>query len=154
MTPIELIDSLVKFFKETVKDYSLDTKGKNNKAPEVYAGYLPPKGKKDDSSEFPYVIVRYLEEDDNNEADAVTVGVIIGTYSEDEQNGWRDPLNIATRLKIALRKVGVIGPYSLGNKIKIELFEEQPFPYCFAVMEFSFNIPQVQIDWSEHDFEY
>ncbi|SHN77263.1 hypothetical protein [Desulfitobacterium chlororespirans] len=154
MTPIELVDSLVAFFKKAAAEYDLATKTGAGKPPQVYAGYLPPKDKGDDSNEFPFIIVRYLEEDDNNEATEVKIGVIIGTYCEDEQTGWRDPLNIATRLKIALKKAEVIGPYSLTRSIKVDLFEDQPFPYWYTTMEVSFYIPQVQIDWSEHHFDY
>lgn len=154
MTPIELVDALVDFIKAAVKDYDLSTKIEGlSKAPEVYSGYLPPKIKGDDASEFPYILVRYLSGEDD-ETDTVDIALIIGAYSEDEQNGWRDPLNIATRIKIAIKKAGIIGPYALTGKVKTELFEEQPFPYWFAVMELRFNIPQVQIDWSEYDFDY
>ena len=150
MTPIELVDALVEFLKEVVKEYDLSTKVDGiSKAPDVHAGYLPPKSKDDSATEFPYIIVRYLSEDDVD-ADTVNVGLIIGTHSEDEQNGWRDPLNIATRIKIALKKVRYIDSYSLSGPIKIELFEEQPFPYWFAIMDLNFNIPQVQFEWSDN----
>ncbi|CDX01297.1 Hypothetical protein DPCES_1410 [Desulfitobacterium hafniense] len=153
MTPIELVDCLVEFFEEVVQNYALATKtGDTGKPPAVYAGYLPPKGKIN-SSEFPFIIVRYLDEDDE-EVDEVKIGVIIGCYSEDEQNGWRDPLNIATRLKLELRKKVVFGPYALGRKIRIELFEDQPVPNWYAVMEMAFDIPKAQIDWSEHGFDF
>lgn len=154
MTPIELVDALSDFIKDVVKEYDLSTKidGKC-KAPEVHSGYLPPKTKGDDASDFPYIIVRYLSENDNS-GNVVSMRIIIGTYSEDEQNGWRDTLNIATRIKIAIRKRETLGPFSLSDKIETELFEDQPFPYWFAVMDLDFNAPQVQMDWSEHDIDY
>lgn len=153
MTSLQLVDRLIAFLKEVVKDYDLSTKVDGiSKAPDVYSGYLPSKNKDDDVSKFPYIIVRFLSEEDSAE-DTVNIRLIIGTYSEDEQDGWRDAVNIATRIKIALKKVQVIGSYSLGDKIKIELFEEQPFPQWIAVMDLSFYIPQVQLDWSEHDLE-
>ncbi|MCT8975497.1 hypothetical protein N4T77_02685 [Clostridium sp. CX1] len=154
MTPIELVDELVGFIKQAVKEYDLSTKANGiTKAPEVYSGYLPSKGKGEDSSEFPYVIVRYISEEDN-EDDTVSIRIIIGAYNEDEQNGWRDPLNIATRLKVAFRRTQIIGSFSLKDKIEIELFEEQPFPYWFAIMDLNFYIQKVQMDWSEHNFDF
>lgn len=153
MTPLELVDELIKFLRKTVKDYNLETKLDGiRKAPDVYSGYLPSKTRDDDVTIFPYIIVRFLSEEDSDE-DTVNIRLIIGTYSEDDQDGWRDVVNIATRIKIALKKVQVIGSYSLGDKIKIELFEEQPFPQWFATMDLSFTIPQVQLDWSEHGLE-
>lgn len=155
MTPIELVDTIANYLKEVVKEYDLETKKDGIiKAPEIHTGYLPDKKNSNeiDKLDFPYVIIRFLSEDDSN-VDTVNIRLIIGTYSEDEVNGWRDPVNIATRIKIALRKKRVFGPFSLIDKIKIELFEEQPFPQWFTTMDLQFNIPQVQMDWSEHDIE-
>lgn len=154
MTPIELVDMLVDFLKEVVKEYDLATKTEGvSKAPEIHSGYLPPKIKGDDTSDFPYIIVRYLSEEDSSE-NTVSIRLLIGTYSEDEQNGWRDTLNIVTRAKIAFKKKRVFGPFSLTDKITAELFEEQPFPFWFAVMDLNFNAPQIQTDWSEQGFDF
>lgn len=154
MNPVELVDKLVDFSKKVVKDYDLPTKnGESSKSPNIYPGYLPDKKKGDEQSEFPYVIIRFLSEQDK-EDDKVNIRFIIATYSEDEVNGWRDPVNIATRIKIALKKQQIFGPFSLNGEIKIDLFEDQPFPQWFATMDVTFVIPQVQMDWSEQNFGY
>lgn len=152
MTPIDLVDTLVQFIKKSVRDYEMPFKDGVVKLPSVHAGYLPPKNKtangKEDISDFPYVLVRYLGEEDD-ESNQIALRIIIGTYSEDEQNGWRDPLNIATRIKMDLRKVRDIGPFSLTGKISTDLPEEQIYPYWFGIMDLSFNSPQVQKEWSD-----
>lgn len=155
MTPIQFVDCLIEFLREVVKEYNLETKINGvTKAPEVYPWDLPHKDSRSDiSSIFPFIIVRLLAEEDNDEEDKVNIRLIIGTYSDDEQDGWRDVLNVATRIKIALKKVQIIGSGSLEDKIKIELIEDQPFPQWFATMDLSFLLPQVQLDWSEHDLE-
>jgi hypothetical protein len=154
MTPIDLVDELVKFIKDVVKDYDFTTKKKGVlKAPSVYPGYLPSKEDDDDTltpNDYPFVIVRFLSESDDQELnDTVDIRILIGTYSEDEQNGWRDPVNMATRIKLHLKKKPIIGPFSLTDKIQIELFEEQLKPFWHLIMDLSFNIPKVQPDWSE-----
>ncbi|MDX8367780.1 hypothetical protein [Cytobacillus sp. IB215665] len=156
-TPINLVDELVKFIEGVVKEYDLTTKIKGeNKAPSVYAGYLPPED--DDGEErltpqdYPFVIARFVSNtDDFSNGDSVNIRLVIGTYSEDEQNGWRDTLNIATRIKIELKKKQILGAFALTNQIQVELFEEQLVPFWHAIMDLSFNEPQVQ---SETGFDY
>lgn len=167
MTPIDLVDELVKFLKGVVKEYDLSTKIEGiNKAPSVYAGYLPPKNRVEDEkteqneqpsltpNDYPFVIVRFLtdtSEVNKDDSDITNIRILIGTHSEDDQNGWRDPLNIATRIKMELNRVKSFGAFSLTDKIQTELFEEQLRPFWHAIMDLSFNIPQIQqeIDWSE-----
>lgn len=155
MTPIELVDGLVKFIEHVVKEYKLATKvGGVNKTPSVYAGYLPTNDAEDDEvnltpKDYPFVIVRYISDNDDLDGVVANVRLIIGTYSEDDQNGWRDAINIATRIKIELKRQTLTGLFSLNNKIQTELFEEQLRPFWHAIMELSFNIPQVQPEWSE-----
>jgi hypothetical protein len=159
MTPIELVDSLVDFIKDTVKNFNLTTKVNGvSKSPTVYAGYLPLEDEDEEAAltpkDYPFVIVRFLTDSDGvevdvNSNDATNVRIVIGTYCEDQQNGWRDPLNIATRIKMELKKRKVIGPFALTGKIQTELFEEQVRPFWHISMDLSFNIPQVQPDWSE-----
>lgn len=167
MTPIDLVDDLVKFITNVVREYDLATKVEGiSKTPSVYAGYLPPED--DDREEeqgeeqkenltpndYPFVIVYFLTETtpaEKDGGDVTNIRLLVGTYSEDDQNGWRDPLNIATRIKIELKKRKIIGPYSLTDNIQIELFEEQLRPFWHAIIDLSFYIPQVQpeIDWGE-----
>lgn len=153
MTPIELVDGLVESIKGVVKDYDLSTKVDGvKKSPSVYAGYLPPDDDEDENlapQDYPFVIVRFLSDTDENDSDTTNIRLVIGTHSEDEQNGWRDALNIATRIKIELKKKQIIGPFALIGKIQTELFEEQLRPYWHVIMDLSFNIPQVQTEWSE-----
>jgi hypothetical protein len=154
MTPIELVDGLVEFIGQVVKDYNLSTKVEGtDKIPTVYAGYVPPDDEENNDNlvpkDYPFVIVRFLTDTDETESvsDLINIRLIIGTHSEDEQNGWRDALNIATRIKIELKKKPIIGPFALTGKIQTELFEEQLRPFWHAIMDVSFNAPQVQAEW-------
>lgn len=155
MTSIELVDSLVEFIKEVVKEYNLTTKVKGqSKVPSVYAGYLPSEEEEEDDSlnpnDYPFIIVRFIADtDDIGSSDSTSIRLIIGTYSEDEQNGWRDTLNIATRIKIELKKQQTIGPFALTGKIQTDLFEEQLKPYWHVIMDLDYFVPQVQAEWSD-----
>lgn len=147
MTPIELVKSVASFLEQTVNEYSLETKTGETKTPQVFCGETPIKDKENEKSIYPFLLVRFDSEEITSD-DKVSVMVEVGTYSEDEQNGWMDPLNIATRIKIALKKKGFIGPFSL-NRIKIESVVEDFRPYWFVVMELQFNIPDVQPEWGD-----
>lgn len=154
MTPIELVDELVNFIKEVVSDYDLFTKIEGvTKVPSVYPGYLPPVNKENNNGtpgDYPYILVRFLNDADvMNESNTANIRLIIATYSEDEQNGWRDTMNLVDRIKFELREKMFIGPFSLTGKIETNLFEDHPYPYWHAIMDLSFHIPQVQMKWSD-----
>jgi hypothetical protein len=148
MTPIILIDKLIEFITPVVSEFELQTNVAGvKKAPQVIAGYLKEKKPKQnqDPPDFPYVIVRYLEDIDTEESDGATIKVYVGTYSEDEQDGWRDCMNVATRIKEALLEQRFIGgPFKIEYPVKTELPEEQPYPEWVAILTLKVAIPHVQ----------
>lgn len=157
MDSLNMTDELVAFFTKELAEMRLQTKDDNVfKAPTVYDGYLPPKknarrGEEDtEQDDYPYVIVRFLlEEDDLKDENIMKFRFIIGTYSKDERQGWRENLHVMNRMKFALKEVGFVGPGELTGKIESALFEEQMKPMWHGVMEVSFATPIVQLDRSE-----
>jgi hypothetical protein len=149
MTPILLVDALIEFIETVVKDFELQTNVKDAppKSPQVIGGYLhkkKPDGKQN-PPDFPFVIVRYLEDDDTDEVNTAKIRIIAGTYSEDESDGWRDCMNVITRIKVALLKQRFIGgSFKIERPIITELPEEQPYPEWVAMMTLTVTIPQVQ----------
>lgn len=147
MTPIDLVDRLIEEIKVIVKDFHLDTNVPGvKKAPQVISGYLGEKkpGAKQDPPDFPFVIVRYLEDNDDGQQHTANIRILVGTYSEDAQNGWRDTLQVATRIKNELLKKRFIGPFSIEYPVKMEIYEEQPCPEWAASVTFSVSMPKVQ----------
>lgn len=147
MTPVVLVDTLIDFIKGVVEDFDLGSNVAGvAKAPQVIGGYLNEKkpGLQQHPPDFPYVIVRYLEDTDEAEQDTAQVRIIAGTYSEDAQ-GWRDCLNVVTRIKEALLKQRFIGgPFKIEYPLKTELPEEQPYPEWVAMLTLTVTIPHVQ----------
>jgi hypothetical protein len=147
MTPIELVDKLVEFIKPVVTEFELDSNVHGvKKSPQVIAGYLKEKKPKQHQNppDIPFVIVRYLEDTDKDDGDMATVKVIAGTYSEDEQDGWRDAMNVITRIKKALLEQRLIGgPFRVEYPIKTELPEEQPYPEWAAFLIVNVSIPHI-----------
>ncbi|QGQ95865.1 hypothetical protein EHS13_13760 [Paenibacillus psychroresistens] len=147
MTPIILIDSLIAFVEMAVVNFELQSNNPDiKKAPQVLGGYLDEKkpGPKQDPPDFPYVIIRYLEDDDQQDGNNAKVRIMAGTYSEDAKDGWRDAMNVITRIKQALLKQGIIGGcFRVEKPIKTELPEEQPYPEWVALMTISVVMPQI-----------
>lgn len=156
MDSLSLTDELVAFFTEKLANMSLQTKDENVfKAPTVYDGYLPPKknarrGEEDtEQDDYPFVIVRFLYEKDNlKDKNVMKFRLLIGTYSKDDRQGWRDTLDVMNHMKFALKEVGSVGPGLLTGEIEAALFEEQMKPLWRGVMEVEFATPPVQFDRS------
>jgi len=148
MTPLILVDKLIDFIKPVVVNFELESNIPGiKKAPQVISGYLKEKKPKEKQTvpDFPYVIVRYLNDTDTGQGSMASVRVIAGTYSEDEQGGWRDCVNVITRIKEALLKQRFIGgPFKIEYPIKTELPEEQPYPEWVAFLTLNITIPSIQ----------
>lgn len=147
MTPILLVDELVEFIKPVVVEYVLQSNVKNvNKAPQVVGGFMDEKkpGPQQNPPDFPFVIVRYLEDNDTTDSNIAQVRIIAGTYSEDAQSGWRDALNVITRIKGELLKHPRLnGGYTVEKPMRMEMPEEQPFPEWVATLTINVSLPQM-----------
>lgn len=161
MHVLNLVDDIVDLLKNALKDMLLQTKEGELKPPAIYAGYLPPKQnltrRTDDTEleDYPYVIIRYIGDiDEVFKRNIATLRILIGTFSEDEQNGWRDTVSVMIRIKSALKKQQTLGSANLTGSIGSSMFENQQKPLWKGVMEVEFEIPQIQRDWSGFEDEY
>lgn len=147
MTPVILVDELVKFIKPVVAEFDLQTNKKGiTKAPQVISGFLAEKmpGDQQDNPDFPFVIVRFLKDSDTDESNIAIVRIYVGTYSQDEQNGWRDAMNVTIRIKQALLKQRIIGKqFRVEKPMETEMPEEQPFPEWTVVLTINVTMPQI-----------
>jgi len=152
MTPTLLVDELRNFIDDVVKNYWLETNKQDlNKPPQVVTGYLPPK-KSTPDPDYPFVIVRLVEGTDNQEGATVTVKIIVGTYSEDAQNGWRDVANIIQRIWTELFKRRVIAKkFMVEYPMKFEMPEEQPFPEWVGIMTTTWTVAHPVLEEVEYE---
>ena len=116
ITPVYLVEELKNLAEKVVKNYFLETKKENfRKPPQVVTGYLPPKqprykGDSDDEIlDFPFVIVRLVKGTDAQQSATAVVKFIIGTYSEETTEGWKDVASIIERIRQELCKKYIIG---------------------------------------------
>jgi len=147
MTPVMMIDELVERIKEIVQQLRLGTTDPDiQRAPQVWAETVPKKSATESgSSDVPWVIVRFIEDEEDDDRCLATVRIITGTFSEDEREGWRDILNVTTRIKSELLKNPLFG----GNRFRIErpflteIPEEQPFPVWIGVQTVKVAMPKI-----------
>ena len=153
MHALDVLDNLVQFLHDNLQDFLLQTENGNEVPPKVYDGYLPPKqnnraGRNEDTplqEDYPFIIVRYLDDDDEMYvSNRVAYRIIVGTYSDDEQHGWRENMGLMIRIKSLLRQQQIIGAANLVGKIETRLFEEQRKPSWHGYMVVEYEIPQIQ----------
>jgi hypothetical protein len=154
MSPVDLIDAICEFLTLTVKDLQLKTQSGDERPPQIVAGYLPPKNPKKpelQEDDFPFVIARLISLEDVSEKGGGTgrdyaqavVRLVIGTYSHDAQDGWRDVANTATRIWIDLFKKRVIAKkYRIEYPCLFEMPEEQPYPQWIGEMTTRWVVPR------------
>ena len=140
-----LTEALRKKIEEAVKDFRLPVENGEMRAPEVIDAYLPPKRstKKDD---FPFVIVRAEEGSDGRESADITVGIIIGCYSESD-DGNKYCLNVKSRTSQALLTMEnniLANKYVLQYPVEWTMVPSQPWPQwqLDMITKWSCNTPQ------------
>ena len=88
------------------------------------------------------MIVRLVKGEDTQEGATLTVKIIVGTYSEDAQEGWRDVANIIQRIWQELFKKRVVAKkFRLEYPMNFEMPEEQPYPEWIGIMTTTWTLP-------------
>ena len=144
MTPLVLLDDLCKEITSIVENFRLETKKKTEIPPKVWAGYLP--NKDDEDVVFPYIIARIIEVEDKEKESIVKIVILIGTYSEDD-DFWRDCINVGQRIRQELlmkRQIGNRFRMQLPLKLECPDGQQQPYPEAVAWLTTFWNIPQPQ----------
>lgn len=141
----DMIDQLVTFIEGATSELRFRDKQGNDLPIQVFDGYTPPKDpKKKENSDFPYVVVRYLGDEQNQNISLAQVRVICGIISIDDQRGWRDLLNLMNIIKTALLKAGIFGKrYRVEFPVKREIPEEQPAGEWFGYLTLNISTPSI-----------
>jgi len=161
MISLFLQDAIIAHLQDVFKDYSLNAKGGGRQQVKVFPQYLPmpkeatvkPKreepieiqgyGPADIEANFPCIIVKLMDGQDREEGEPdqarINVNLLVGVYDESPDcQGYRDVLNIietARQSFLTLSYRILDKKYKLELPVKWTLFEEQPWPVYFGVME-------------------
>lgn len=160
-TPLLLIDELCRLAAEATKELSLETKQGERRPPAVIAGFLdedePQPGKPQEDAmkkAVPFIIVRFLDGQDTEQAGTATARIIATTYSKHGQ-GWRDPLEVLERIRQAIiTNRPLARQFDLQLPIKWEQPEDQPWPYWIAWMTTTWAVGRPILTEMEEDIYY
>lgn len=154
MTAVILLDELKKFIEENTKDIILSVRTKpnseepNERPAEVHKMRLPDKDA--ETKRIPYILLQFLTgKDDQEEGQSpeseCRVRIVVATYSEDGGEGAMDVLNLLTRIRIALLKIGVIGGQFLIKKpLEYIVYPDDTAPYFMGEMLTIWEIPEIE----------
>lgn len=133
--------------------------------PNVFIGWLPPKGYLPDqlNSPFPCIVVGADGGDDTVEELNYNIKLSFAVYSPgehipDEDNniqftpsfqGYKDLLNLIDLTKAELIKATIINEkFKIQDKVKWGMYDEQPYPYWYGYITFTIEAepyPRVNI---------
>lgn len=154
MTPVILLDELKKFIEENTKDIILSVRTKpsseepNERSAEVHKMRLPDKDA--ETKRVPYILLQFLTGIDDQEMgqspeSECKIRIVIATYSEDGGEGAMDALNVVTRIRISLLKIGVIGgQFILKKPLEYIVYPDDTSPYYFSEMILTFDMPEIK----------
>ncbi|WP_062678890.1 hypothetical protein [Parageobacillus toebii] len=148
MTSIGLIDALTEKIERWVTQYNLETTHQGvRRPPQVRQQFLPPKKRKEEQEipDYPHVIIRYVEERIKNGENRALIHIIAGTVCDDHQIGFRDVLNVLTRIRNEMLKQPIFGSFQLNEEgLSIQIPEEQYAPEWVGYIAAEYIIPKVQ----------
>jgi hypothetical protein len=139
-----MMAELIKIVQQATIHLQLETKNKTYRAPQVVKGYLPPKNPKEQQEDFPYVIARYLSDESQNDGSMAQVKLLCGIYSEDDQQGWHDLLNVMDAIKTHLLSKRFFGGcFEIELPLKRVIPEEQGAPEWVGWLTLNIAIPNI-----------
>lgn len=153
MTPIVLLDNLAEFVKEQTANIILQVRtepgaDKKERAAEVHKMRLP---KKEDSTRrIPYILLQILTGkdgmNDRGEQESICqIRIVVGTYSEDEDVGSYDVLNVIMRLRTELQRNKILAEqFVLQDPLEYIIYPDDYHPYYFGEMITNWSLPEIK----------
>lgn len=142
----ELLIELKKFLEIVIKDYNFKTNKQDIlKEPQVVLGYLPFKGESE-NPDYPYIIIRAVNGVDDKEKSIISINIILGIYSEDN-DGWEDIINVCQRVRQALLDNKTLANKFCLEQIEWEIFEEQTIPEWNGILRTLWSLPMIEKFW-------
>lgn len=158
MTKIKLLDDLVEFTKDAIKDIILPLAPQERdtgdspkaRAAEVYKMRLPDSAAA--KKKVPYIIHQIVTSKDTQPegqypSSSVSVRSIFAVYCKDESEGAMHLLNLMERVRIELEKQVVIGhQFELDLKTGVDtlIYPDDTAPYFIGEMSTAWNIPAIR----------
>ena len=143
MTQVKLLEALVEFTKDVLRNQKYIDGDGNEKDVEVKAGFLKQKQMRDNAYDR-YVLIRVLDGESDHEESTVKVRFIICATDRDTVEGWIPVLNILEDIRQAiLSRTIICKRYTYKDPVKWVVEEDEAFPAYFATLDVQFVIPNV-----------
>lgn len=159
MTPIYLLEALTEFVKEQTKDIILPVRVRKEgtedkeRAANVYKMALPKK--EDQTQKAPYILLQVLNGKDDKpdgglQRNMCAIRIVVVVYAESAEHGTYHVLNIISRLRSELEKVGVIGgKFTLQMPLEYIIYPDNIPPYFVGEMMTNWHGPTIQREVEE-----
>lgn len=146
------MDAIKELVMSNISDFLLLTEDGEERSPKVCMQYLEEKKAsrmknvpKDETEDYPSVIIRFLEEIETDGETVVELRIIAGVYCSDVQQGYRDVLNILNRIKIALKKERNVDAFRMKDgSYSTTIPEEQDTPIWIGYSNVQYIVPDIQ----------
>ena len=143
MTQVKLLEALVEFTKDVLRNQKYIDGDENEKEVEVKAGFLKQKEMRDNAYDR-YVLIRVLDGESDQEESTVKVRFIICATDRDTVEGWIPVLNILEDIRQAiLSRTIICKRYTYKDPVKWVVEEDEAYPAYFAELDVQFVIHNV-----------
>lgn len=141
-----LQDDLMAELKELFSNFKLSSPSAEEKEVKIFKQELPFKTKKEEKSQFPYIIVKLVDGNigTNNTCSVI---LVLGVFDDSEtKQGYKDLLNMMQDIcfQYATEKV-IAQKYRVEDEIEWSLQEEDTFPYYFGGIALNVTLPKINI---------
>lgn len=115
----------------------------------IHIGALPPKRSGENEQDFPFIVIRPSDGEDDEEGSTVTVKIICGIYTgEGVDGGFNDVLNMVGRCRRAFLQSQLLEKkYVLKLPIGWKLGEDEesghPHPYYHGTITTTWDLPPI-----------
>lgn len=150
MTPLILVETLVKNLREVLKNQVLAAEYQPARQVQVFAHDLP-RGDFENNTYYPCVIVTLKSVEDEGDNSIATVTLTVGAYTNNLGNDWRDMFNIAEKIRQFILTNPIIGGFFpmidpvAFEPITAEVKDADPFVFGIIAVRYKVATPRYNV---------
>jgi hypothetical protein len=156
MTPIILLEQLKAFIERETADLLLPCRADSESAQpkqrpaKIHLMRLPRAS--EEESAIPYIVLSYLTGSDTQQPNAppesdCRVRIVAATYSANGEEGALNLLNLLTRIRIPLLRVGKIGEqFLVKSPLEMIVYPDNTEPYYLGEMMTNWVLPPIETE--------
>ena len=106
--------------------------------------------KEDSTRRIPYILLQILTgkdgmNDRGQQESTCQIRIVVGTYSEDEDVGSYDVLNVIMRLRTELQRNRILAEqFVLQDPLEYIIYPDDYHPYYFGEMITNWSLPEIK----------